>query len=223
MQSTQVSRNRTLALGVLVIAMVALFWTLPDLDADLVKRLVHDIGPLAIVYLVALGIVISPIPSGAVALVAGALYGTLMGGALTIAGAVIGAATAFALSRHFGRHPVMASQTGLARLVTRDRSQNKLTALVFATRLIPFISFDAVSYLAGLTPIRFHRFVLATAAGTTPVCLAFAAAGASASEGEANPWLLSALCGITLLLPVCLWALKSSGRTGTLRNLSGGC
>jgi hypothetical protein len=33
-------------------------------------------------------------------------------------------------------------------------SQNAMTGLVAALRLIPFVSFDIVSYAAGLTPLK---------------------------------------------------------------------
>ncbi len=42
-------------------------------------------------------------------------------------------------------------------------------AIVFASRLVPFISFDVVSYAAGLTPLAFWRFALATLAGVIPI------------------------------------------------------
>jgi uncharacterized membrane protein YdjX (TVP38/TMEM64 family) len=36
--------------------------------------------------------------------------------------------------------------------LSRERSQIWLMAVVFVSRLLPFISFDAISYAAGLTP-----------------------------------------------------------------------
>ncbi len=44
-------------------------------------------------------------------------------------------------------------------------SQNALMAAVFASRLLPFLSFDLVSYAAGLTPLTSWRSALATLAG----------------------------------------------------------
>lgn len=207
------------ALAFLVALMVAAVWLMPDLDHAFVETAVTRIGPLAIVLLVALGIVVSPIPSGAIALVAGALYGTALGGALTIAGAILGAGGAFLLSRHLGRGPLTGWDHPIARTLTRDRSQTALMATVFVTRLVPFISFDAVSYVAGLTPLRLWRFLVATAAGTTPVCLAFAHAGATAASGEMHPALLVALTGITLLVPAAL-LLARSLRAGALPKLA---
>ena len=41
-------------------------------------------------------------------------------------------------------------------------------AVVFLSRLLPFISFDLVSYAAGLTPLKWWRFAVATLAGIIP-------------------------------------------------------
>ncbi|MDJ1017663.1 MAG: VTT domain-containing protein [Paracoccaceae bacterium] len=202
---------RTVGLAAIALLIAAALWALPSIDAAFVEHASRRIGPVAIIGLVALGIVVSPIPSGAVALGAGAIYGALTGGLLTIAGAVLGAACAFRLSRSFGRGPALGSSFRLARFLTSERSQASLMAIIFVTRLIPFISFDAVSYVAGLTPIRFWQFVMATAAGTAPVCFAFSAAGASAKQGAMHPVLLTGLCAITLVLPL-LYAGRRAAR-----------
>lgn len=205
---------RCIAVSGLLAAGAALVWLARDLDKDGVEAFVLEFGPLSIVVLVALGIVVSPIPSGAIAIVAGALYGSFLGGALTVAGAVLGAALAFLLSRHLGRARLQASRLPLADTLTRERSQNALMMTVLVSRLVPLISFDAVSYVAGLTPLALWRFVVATAVGTTPVCLAFAAAGDSAAEGGMSPAMLAALTGITLLAPACVLIAK---RVRTMR------
>jgi uncharacterized membrane protein YdjX (TVP38/TMEM64 family) len=48
-------------------------------------------------------------------------------------------------------------------------SQNALMGLVFFNRLLPLISFDLISYLAGLTALSWWRFAVATLAGIVPV------------------------------------------------------
>ncbi len=196
-------------LALLAAVMLAALWLAPELDAASVEDAVRAIGPMAIVLLVALGIVVSPIPSGVIALVAGALYGTPIGGSLTVLGAGLGASCAFALSRHLGRGLLVSSRSAAVRTLTRERSQRGLMLTVFVTRLVPFISFDAVSYVAGLTPLRFWRFLVATLAGTTPVCFAFAAAGNTAKEGEFHPGVLAVMCGVTLLVPACAFVFRA--------------
>lgn len=43
-----------------------------------------------------------------------------------------------------------------------------LMAIVFVSRLIPDVSFDAVSYAVGLAPLAFGRFAVATLFGVIP-------------------------------------------------------
>ena len=71
----------------------------------------------------------------------------------------------FVLSRALGRSFVERS----TRLKGFDRYVREHGAVaIFILRLIPIISFDAISYAAGLTSISFWRFLVATALGMAP-------------------------------------------------------
>jgi len=189
--------------------MVAAVLVMPDLDPVQLREIVGRAGPAAVVILVAVGIVVSPIPSGAVAVVAGALYGVLWGGGLTVLGAGLGASIAFTLSRWLGRDVLVSSSLPGVDFLVRARSQNTLMLIVFATRLVPFVSFDAISYVAGVTPIKYWRFLLATLLGTTPVCFAFAALGHAHGDAEHGTIVLVLSVGVTLLLPVAGLAIRA--------------
>jgi uncharacterized membrane protein YdjX (TVP38/TMEM64 family) len=78
-------------------------------------------------------------------------------------------------------------------------------AIVFASRLIPFISFDAVSYAAGLTSLTLPRFALATALGVVPVSFVLSAIGAGMHDAEMSKPLLAVIAGITLIPVVGKW------------------
>ena len=73
--------------------------------------------------------------------------------------------------------------------------------VIFTSRLVPFISFDAVSYAAGLTPLTFWRFVVATLAGVIPTAYLITAFGGllMASESGVVTLLLVLVSGVTLL------------------------
>ncbi len=171
----------------------------------------QTVGPLAVVVLLALAVVVSPIPSGPIAMAAGALYGPAEGGALTAVGALAGALIAFSLSRWLGYRPLSASSAPVAQWITRPRTQARLAVAVLISRLIPFISFDAVSYLAGLTAIRLRNFLVATTIGILPASFAFAALGAGMATFD-NAIMMVAACGITLILPAG-WFLATRLRT----------
>jgi uncharacterized membrane protein YdjX (TVP38/TMEM64 family) len=126
-------------------------------------------GVFLLVAAMAIAIVMSPIPSGPIAMVAGAVFGPIWGGVYTVIGSVLGAGIAFGLARWLGYDFVRRRLKGRLSYLTKKRSQNRLVGIVFLTRLVPFISFDAVSYAAGLTPLSFWRFIIATALGVIPI------------------------------------------------------
>ena len=78
-------------------------------------------------------------------------------------------------------------------------SQNALMATVFVTRLIPFVSFDIVSYAAGLTCLAPWRFALATFAGIVPASFLLAHFGGELTSSDLGQvtWAVLALGGIT--------------------------
>jgi uncharacterized membrane protein YdjX (TVP38/TMEM64 family) len=57
-------------------------------------------GPLAVVVLMTIAVVLSPLPSAPIALAAGALYGHTWGTLYVLAGAQSGAMIAFAIARY---------------------------------------------------------------------------------------------------------------------------
>ncbi len=162
-------------------------------------------GPVVLVLLIALAIVLSPIPSGPISIAAGAVYGTLMGGALTVAGAFIGACIAFLAARYLGFDAIRQSQNRVLKAIAAPRSQWSLMAIVFASRLVPFISFDAVSYAAGLTSLTLLRFAVATLLGVIPISFVLSAMGAGMADAEMSKPLLALVAGITMLPVIGKW------------------
>ena len=81
-------------------------------------------------------------------------------------------------------------------------SQNALMGMVFVSRLMPFLSFDLVSYGAGLTPLRLWRFVIATFAGLIPSSFLLAHIGGELTTTERVTTLTTLLwLGLLTLIP----------------------
>jgi len=160
-----------------------------------------------------LAVVINPIPSAPIALVSGAVYGHLWGTLYVVLGAEIGALIAFAIARIFG-HDLLRRLFGERVALGWLGSQNALTWMVFASRLLPFVSFDLVSYGAGLTPLKAWRFALATLLGLIPASFLLAHFGgemAGANLGNAMNLLL--LIGLLVAAPVAIkFARSRAGR-----------
>lgn len=173
------------------------------MDANALQARVDQMGawgPVAIVALMMLAILVSPIPSAPIALAAGAAYGHAWGTLYVMLGAVGGAMAAFAVSRFVGYETVHRWFGGRLS-VGLIGSQNALTVIVFVSRLLPFLSFDVVSYAAGLTVLSSWRFAIATIAGIAPTSFLLAHFGSVIATGESDRILYSvlALGGLTLV------------------------
>ena len=160
------------------------------------------LGPLAVIGLMTLAVVISPIPSAPIALASGMAYGQLWGTVYIVIGAEAGAIIAFSIARSLG-YEAMKKRFGDRLSVGLLGSQNAMMGLVTALRLIPFISFDIVSYAAGLTPLKPWRFALATLVGVIPVSFALAYFGGELAGIDFNRIALIAVTlGAVTLIPV---------------------
>jgi uncharacterized membrane protein YdjX (TVP38/TMEM64 family) len=184
----------------------------PVFDEAWVRATVRDLGvfgPVALIGLMVLAIVVSPIPSGPIAVAAGALYGTNGGMVVSVLGAQIGALIAFSAARYLGYDAVRRSENPIMKFIAVPRSQRALMWVVFGSRLIPFISFDAISYAAGITNLSFWRFTIATALGVVPICWILSAMGAGMATGGTDWMLVVTIGGAITLVPATLALLRS--------------
>lgn len=220
------NRRRIAAGLALVLVLGALYWLLRDsgaiaivLDAGALKLEVGKLGPwgpLAVIGLMILAILVSPIPSAPIALAAGALYGHTWGTLYVLLGAEIGALAAFGIARLVG-YEVLRRWLGERLSLGWLGSQNALMGLVFASRLLPFVSFDVVSYAAGLTVLSVWRFALATLAGIVPASFLLAHFGAEMVAGEARQAMIAALgLGVLVAVPFVVKYIRDrlNARTG---------
>lgn len=216
------SRQRTKVAVVLLglsAAAAILFgpWELPidDLNGARIEAWLKAAGfwgPLLIVLLMTAAIVASPIPSAPIALAAGAAYGHTAGTVYVVIGAELGALIAFALARFLGRD-IMVKWFGEKVDFGWLGSQNALTGAVLASRLMPFVSFDLVSYAAGLSGLHFWRFALATLAGIIPASFVLAHFGMEAVSGKPGSatWIAIGL-GIVTLIPLVAIAMRERNK-----------
>ncbi len=200
--------------ALVVLAVLALRGDVLAIDDAWLRRTAIDLGPLGPLALIAamvVAVVVSPVPSGPIAMAAGALYGTTIGAVVSIVGAALGALIAFGAARYLGFDAVRRSQSRILKFIAVPRSQGALMAIVFGSRLIPFLSFDAISYAAGLTNLTFFRFAVATVLGVVPVGWMLAAMGSGMANSDTSWALLVLVGGGLTLVPallglVRLWA-----------------
>jgi uncharacterized membrane protein YdjX (TVP38/TMEM64 family) len=203
------------AMAALGLAVLGAWWLAPSVLADAQRLMDRDTldalvaqagnwGPLLIIGLMTLAVVASPIPSAPIALAAGAAYGHIWGTVQIALGAELGALIAFGIARTLGRDAL--------RRLFGDRvdagllgSQTALMGTVLASRLMPFMSFDMISYAAGLSGLHAWRFALATLVGIAPASFLLAHIGIEATSGDMTraTWAVVGL-GLVTGLPL-LW------------------
>jgi uncharacterized membrane protein YdjX (TVP38/TMEM64 family) len=153
-------------------------------------------APVASCFLMVLQALVAPVPSFLITFANGLAFGVFWGWMLSLFGHVLAAFVCFGISRSLGRVPVevLVGKTGLE---SADRWFARWgTYAVFAGRLLPGVAFDAISYAAGLTNMRFRNFIAATALGIFPQTFLYSYLGRQAPEYVA---LFLVTSGIVLL------------------------
>jgi len=118
-----------------------------------------------------------PLPAMVITLANGLLFGTIGGALLSWSSAMVGAVVCYYISRLFGR-PMVEKLVGGRSLDMADRFfQRYGKHAILIARLLPVISFDVVSYAAGLTTIGPWEFLLATGIGQMPATLVYSFLG----------------------------------------------
>ncbi|MQC18013.1 MAG: TVP38/TMEM64 family protein [Chloroflexi bacterium] len=123
-----------------------------------------------------------PIPGFVIVFANGLAFGFVGGVAVSLLGYAVSASVCFGATRFLGRARVewLVHRLGLD---TIDRWIARYgVSAVFALRLAPGFAFDGVSYAAGLTGVRFSRFVVASVLGSMPQTLLFVYLGERATE-----------------------------------------
>ncbi len=168
------NRSNAIALTVFLLCLLICWWLqhpeinlfTPDSFRQIVKNL-GLLGPLVYISVLALSVVISPVPSAPLAVVAGAIWGSTLAGIYSVIGGFIGSLIAYFLGRTLGRSAVKCL-TGKAIYFSKRRGEVYLGWLIFITRLLPVLSFDLISYGAGITGISLPIYATATLLGMIP-------------------------------------------------------
>ncbi|CAA9407552.1 MAG: Alkaline phosphatase like protein [uncultured Rubrobacteraceae bacterium] len=167
-------------------------------------------APVVSCFLMVLQALAAPVPSFLITFANGLAFGVFWGWMLSLFGHVLAAAVCFGVSRTLGRGPVEAL-VGRTGLESADRWFERWgTYAVFAGRLVPGVAFDAISYAAGLTRMRFGGFVLATTLGILPQTFLYSYLGQRAPEYVGLFLVTSAL----VVVGVLVFAIVRRGKRG---------
>lgn len=197
------------AAGVIAGAVVLLVMLRPDLMPELDQARITgwlarrgDFAPIAYMALMA-ATVATPLPSLPLNFAAGAYFGPWLGTLYSATGALGGALISFGLARLFGRRFIERFLRGHINFCA-SCSDRLLTLVIFLTRVVPVVSFDLVSYGAGLTKITPLRYSIATFFGMLPLTFLYNFYGAIITVNTAVAIGLGAVM-VLLFFLVPLW------------------
>ena len=191
---------KNLKTAVLLLASIALLFFIPtvretfmglislfqSLDIEAIKAYILSFGLLAPFVSFALMVfqsILAPLPAFLITFANAALFGWVYGALLSWSSAMVGALLCFYIAKFLGREVVEKLTSKIAlKSVDAFFEKHGVYAILIA-RLLPFISFDIVSYAAGLTRMSLRSFLIATGLGQLPATLIYSYAGEMLTGG----------------------------------------
>ncbi|EMR03305.1 TVP38/TMEM64 family protein [Cesiribacter andamanensis] len=177
-------------------------------------------GPLFIILAMVAQMFLLVVNVVALMLVAILAYGPFWGSALAIAAVLVASTIGWALGRSLG-------EAGVVRLIGQ-KAEKKVShfmdrwgvwAIIIA-RVSPFLSNDAVSFVAGLARMSYLKFIGATLAGITPLTILLAWLGENNERLKTGLIWVSAI-SIAALLGYMLYSRLKRGKANPLPPLQG--
>ncbi|PYZ95287.1 TVP38/TMEM64 family protein [Salipaludibacillus keqinensis] len=140
--------------------------------APLIYVLIYTIRPLVL------------FPASILSLAGGLLFGPILGTVAIVVGASSGAILSFWVARKLGKNIAAKKWTGKGEKIQSQLEENGFF-YVLTLRLIPLFNFDMISYLSGISKVKFRHFMVGTVVGMIPGSFAYSFLGASFVEGDA--------------------------------------
>jgi len=157
-------------------------------------------APLVSATLMVFQSVAAPLPAFVITFANGLLFGAFWGTLLSWSSAMVGAAICYFIARALGR-PVVERIVGGRSLALADRFFDRYGQYaVLIARLIPIVSFDVVSYAAGVTSVGFVAFMVATGIGQLPATVVYSVLGENLTNtARYGLWVFGAVAALLVL------------------------
>lgn len=164
-------------------------------------------GPLIIVAAMIMQMFLLVIPSPVLMVVAILAYGPVLGSLILLLAIFMASSIGYFIGRYFG--PVIVEK------MIGGKSQQKISSFiesygfwaVIVARLSPFLSNDAISFVAGILRMGYWRFIGATLTGITPLILFIAYLGGNYERLKSGLIWVSVI-GIVLFAGFIWWDRK---------------
>ncbi len=156
------------------------FFLMRMIDVNVIKGYILSFGiwaPIVSFFLMIFQSLVAPLPAFIITFANAGLFGWVKGAILSWSSAMAGAVLCFFISKLYGRDVVekLTSKFALEKVDVFFDKYGKYAILI--ARLLPFISFDIVSYAAGLTSMSFWSFFWATGIGQLPATIIYSYVG----------------------------------------------
>lgn len=177
---------------VLVLAVLAAAYVAPLPSIGRVRGWSEALGPwFVVVFFVGCALLMTlPLPRTPLTVMAGVLFGPLVGFTGALAAVAGAAAAGFVLARRLGRARVQRYADRAVFAAVEHRLQRRGWLAVGSLRLIPVIPFVLVTYASGLSSVRLLPYLVASVVGSAPGTAAVVFLG-DALTGQADPWMIA--------------------------------
>lgn len=199
-ESKQKKRSAQIIIIALLAASVILYFLVPgvnsffnrifllfsSMNVETIAEYIRSFGVYAVIisfFLMMFQSIAAPLPAFLITFANAAIFGWWQGALLSWTSSMAGAALCFYIAKILGRDVVekITSKFALESLDGFFEKYGRHTILI--CRLLPFVSFDYVSYAAGLTSMSFIPFFIATGIGQLPATIVYSYVGGMLTGG----------------------------------------
>ena len=164
------------------------------------------LGPVVFILIYAAAVV-AALPGSAITIIAGAIFGSVLGVIIVSIASTVGAALAFLVGRYFARDAIAKWLSKRERFKKLDDLTEKHGAIIVAlVRIVPLFPFNIVNYGFGLTKVRFWTYVFWSWVCMLPGTVLYVVGTDAISQTiiqKRVPWpLIGVLIGVGILLAV---------------------
>ncbi len=176
-----------------------------------IKALILSWGfaaPLMSIILMTMQAVVAPLPAFLITAANGLIFGVYWGTIISWTGAMCGALVSFMMSRFFYNSFSKKLLKNKQSVEYLERLESKYGfRMILTARLLPFISFDLISYAAGLSTIKIRSFFIATGIGMLPATIVYTVFGAEMEKLNAYSGKLFTFSVLGVLALIIIWTI----------------
>lgn len=185
----------------MVICLLIKHGNLSDVTPSKIRGFLYQYGHMApIIYILLFTFVpLTLFPDSVLAIASGLVFGFIKGSIYTMIGAVCGGTLAFFLARYLGKGFVDSKLGGKNGEIRKGISEKGFW-LVLMLRLIPLLPFDVISYLSGISDIKYKDFLVGTVIGIIPGVMVFVNIGHHLVDMNSKGLYISIGCLVLLVV-----------------------